>query len=211
VAVGYPFTAASLSHVTGLSFYTASTSFSLPGLTTIGTGGIAINSTPAGFDIDLPALTTSGGYITLDNQNLNAPNLQSAWGLKFTGPVSVSLPALTSVVNLEVTGSVNSVSMPLLATMTGYLNVYNTTNLTTLSLPSLTTSAGIAIYGLYPSTNAALTNIGFPALTSSGSVFEVFYNPLLPQCQADKIDAQLLAHGWSGSYVTHNNGTGTCP
>ena len=215
VYVGCPaFTAPVLTTVTGFTFESApSGDVSLPALTTIGTGGITISAGAGNptFNLDLPALTTSGGSISLGDQTLSAPALQSAAGLLFSGAVSVSLPALTTVGNLAVTGQVSSVSMPALVTQYGYMNVYSTGNLTTLSFPSLTTSAGIGIYGDWNNANTVLTQIDFPALTSAGIVFEAFYNPLLPQCQVTAVDAQLVAHGWTGSYTAYSNGTGTCP
>lgn len=203
-------TAPLLAQVDGIQLDGALTDVSLPGLTTIGNGGLASAGLPDGLNIDLPALTTAGGvsgYITVGNQNLNVPNLQSACVLMFTGDIDVSLPALANVVDLVVTGQVKSVSAPVLATMYGYLNLYSTQNLTTLSLPALATSAGIAIYN----NSSVLTQVSFPALTSAGSLLNVYQNPALPQCQVDALDAQLVAAGWTGSYTAYSNGTGSCP
>jgi hypothetical protein len=60
-----------------------------------------------------------------------------------------------------------------------------------------------------------LTNLELPLLTNVGAMnaglLYIANSPNLPKCQADAIDARLVASGFTGQYVTQNLGSGACP
>lgn len=124
-----------------------------------------------------------------------------------SGPLT--FPALTTSGGVSVAYSAfTSLSAPVLTT-SGNIFV-SQDSLTSISFPALTAGDELAI-----EYQANLTSISFPMLSrlgatnSSGLYF--YYDPALPLCQADKLDAQLAADGFTGPFVTMGLGSGTCP
>jgi hypothetical protein len=205
----------------------ASAGVSLPALTTVD-GTISIY-----FAADLPALSTVGGGLWV-HRPMTAPLLQRVDGrLTLAGPLAAdalvtvggdlvvrhvdgaSLPALTSARALIASvhnGTVSTLELPALTTLTAPAGFYGVnireTRLTTLSLPALSSTPGsVAI-----SENPALTSLALPQMTSIGPSLTVAANGALPSCYATNLLAQLEAAGWMGtSFITGNNGSGSCP
>ncbi len=173
--------------------------------------------------VQLPALvTTSVLYFkriaTLTTINVPAVAVADQFGVEsITTLQSVSAVSLTSVqgdVVLGYVAALTTLNLPLLANVTGKLYLYDT-KLATVSLPQLASVGPLLSFGYFGNANPDLTKLDLPSLkkvgpTNSGAV-EVLSSPSLPKCQADKLNTQLTANGFTGTFTTANLGTGTCP
>ncbi len=211
------------------------TDITLPGTSTFVASRVA--------SIDLPSLAKAGSIVARGTPGLTqlaAPLLTKISGPldleDDTGLASVSFPSLASLGgNLRLTGNtqLTTVDLSSLTSLGGSLTLTGNTGLTTVDLPSLTTAGSIlarsagglttlnaaqltTVTGNFDvETNTLLTSFSFPRLTSLGGAYSVYNNPVLPNCMALNLLAQLHSHGYSGQVdpnpPSNNNGAGTCP
>lgn len=130
-------------------------------------------------DLDLDAEHGNGAPVSCV---LGDVVLRGALGSSY----DLQLPALRSVGGsiLAFGTSVGSIDLPVLTSVTGWVEIYNAPLLRSLALP---------------------------ALTYVGTGFTVMRNPQLPQCMADRISAQLAP--MPPTLQTSDNGgtPNTCP
>jgi len=180
---------------------------SLPALTSVtmttgAHGGLHLFGLPALANLDLPALSSVDGDLSV---------YVTDTGTAFTG---LSLPSLIRAGSLLVSGApaLASINCPALTTLPigggaiGQLGISDNPALTSLTLPALTTA-----YDLFVMRNAALSDVSLPALTSVLSSVVVTDNPVLPQCLAEAIAAQLQAPLPPVITISNNDTDATCP
>jgi hypothetical protein len=135
-------------------------------------GGVYIQNNSNLSSVDLSLLVTASELHLSNNANLSlaVPSLTTLSGLYISNePNPTTLPALTSVVNLQLTNTLPAtLSFPELTTASSQLYVANTA-LATLSLPKLATLGRATIYS---SPNLALS---LPLVTTTTTV-EVQYS-----------------------------------
>lgn len=146
---------------------TALTGFSLPALTTLPGGSARISNNPALLDVDgLSALHTIGGSLDVESDG-----------------------ALTSVEGLN---GVTSIPGDLLIWENATLETINLPSLTTIGMGAVPRGAGPFNYDLFITTNTMLRTINMPALRTIGrGGLRIHENPVLNQCQADALTAQV--------------------
>ena len=164
-------------------------------------GSIDVENNSALTSIALPAFAV-GSELLVDQ----APALQTV--------SAGSLTTLNGVYQITNAPALTTVTSPALATVTGNFSIYET-SVTSLSYPNLRSVGSVLSIGSSTLPNPSLKTLAMPMLvqvgpTNSGTV-EIRSSPQLPQCQADQINAHLVANGFFGFFTTSNLGTGTCP
>ncbi|MFO0747101.1 MAG: hypothetical protein U1F43_15780 [Myxococcota bacterium] len=182
------------------------------------TGPIEISDI-TGYHIARCVETADGGLTIIglaDTESLSFPRLRSAAALQvqaLSGMSSVSFPVLTTVsggVAIFSNHSVTSFELPQL-TSVGDLTLQELYDTTALAFPSLVSAAS-----LHVRSNPVLGAIAFPALAQLGpsdaGTLEVRQNPLLPDCAALDLAAQLTGLGWNaaGTATFTHDGNAAC-
>jgi len=178
-----------------------------------------LNSSVPG--VTLPALTNASVLYFYDNALASISLPVVATASELTVDTDLSIQTIDAPVLSNVQGEVAFVVVPRLATLNlpklgavgGELRVV-LTDLLALSLPMLT-SVGPALYiGYTNDPNARLASLDLPNLTKLGPTNAgdawVEFDPKLPQCLADQLHTQLIAHGFTGTFTTSGL-AGTCP
>jgi hypothetical protein len=155
--------------------------------------------------LELPALTSVGIELDLwvPGADVHAPRLASVAAFRSDGFASFDAPLANVDGDFEFFDSSNAViSFPDLVSIGGNL-AFGTVNMAC----NCNNTGG---------TNSALVTLDFPALASVGSHNEgsvvLCSNPLLPQCRANALVAQLTQAGWTGT-ASHacQLASGPCP
>jgi hypothetical protein len=166
----------------------------LSGLTTFADGMITNNAS-------LTSISALAGVTgTIDDLSIQSnPLLASLAGLG-------GITAITNGITVTQCAAVTSFAgLAKVTTIGQYLGASNDAALTTIGAPALTTVGDLEI-----DSDASLTALDLDKVTTVSNIFTVADNPLLKQCLADTLLAQLTSAP-AYTQTVNNDGVGTCP
>ena len=178
--------------------------------------------------LDLPSLTTVGGFVEINMTSLSDLDGLSALvsvGNTVGGGINIGgNPLLTDITGLasvsSSAGQINYVTIQgnlLLASLVGLegitgtlQNIYIGLNPALLSLASLSGVTDLS-GNLTVEVNDSLTTLGLTSLSTVSNSFRVIDNPMLPECEATNLLAQLSAPPGGTIDTSGNDPMGVCP
>lgn len=177
---------------------------------------VRVSTNASLLELDLPELDTAGLLEVSGNPSLAHIRANSLTDLLNSAEISDcahllsasfdSLDRIGGWLTVSRNERLVSLSLPLLSTSSN-LRVEDNAALPTLSLPELEVVAGWLVS---ISRNASLSNLVLPSLQTIYGSLVVEYNPLLPQCQAEAIAAQIDFTYYAGPTIRFNDVNAVC-